>query len=68
MHNVYAYFTPATDAAMLTYAKQQLKSRLMFGNLINFFGVAWGLIPAFAPPSPDYRPAALAVESTALNL
>jgi hypothetical protein len=38
------------------------------GNLINFFGVSWGIISAIVPPSPAYQPQARAYESTFLNI
>jgi hypothetical protein len=57
-----------TDNQVISYAKSTLYSRLTIGNVINFFGVSWGLIAAFAPPSAGYVPQSKAYESIFLNI
>ena len=49
------------------YAKSILSFRLDAGNLINFFGVGWGLVNSIIT-NPDYEPKAQAKESLFLNV
>ncbi len=64
----YGTYFDWSDDKINQYAKYMLSSRVLFANIINFFGVCWGLISVIVPPSADYRPKKYAYESTFLNI
>lgn len=63
-----AEYLRQTDDEMLAHARSVLTQRLLRGNVINFFGVQWGLMSHFVSPDPHYVPAGRAAESLFLNL
>ncbi len=57
-----------SEDKIIQNAKFTLASRASFANIINFFGVCWGVIAAISPPSVNYRPTKYAYESAFLNI
>ena len=64
----YQQYWNLTNSAAYTYARNTLRGRLGFGNIILAFGVQWGLMGAFVPPNPTYVPQSLEAEKEFLNL
>lgn len=63
----YGQYYDLSTMELEEYAKSLLSSRLHAGNLINFFGVSWGLVNSIIT-NPDYVPKAQAKESLFLNV
>jgi hypothetical protein len=63
----YGQYYGLSSSVLQEYAKSILALRLNAGNLVNFFGVGWGLVNSIIT-NPDYVPKAQAKESLFLNV
>ena len=63
----YGQYYGLSSSVLQEYAKSILALRLNAGNLVNFFGVGWGLVNSIIT-NPDYVPKAQARESLFLNV
>mmetsp|Transcript_19815 Transcript_19815/g.51582 ORF Transcript_19815/g.51582 Transcript_19815/m.51582 type:complete len:606 (-) Transcript_19815:177-1994(-) len=61
-------FYGKSDSEMVAHAETVLSGRALFGNIVTFFPINWGISSLFIPASPDYVPRDKAEESAFLNV